>query len=366
MHKYNKLGYLLVFTIPLLFVITYYSTVPYALYLIPFLVYVIIPIIDPIIGRFNQNPSKEEIDEHKEDRYYQRILVLWVITQTFILAWLAYVFTVDNIGIARFIPMLMNTFIMTGGVGITIAHELGHKTTKLERFLSKVLLVQVCYGHFYIEHNRGHHIHVATPNDPATSKYNQSYFAFWKQTIFGSFSSALKLERQRLQQRKKPINLYNHEVWRLLILSVLWILISVSISSYIRSEFNWSLLLFWLLQSFLAFSLLEAINYIEHYGIVRKQISENQYERVNPLHSWNANFMLSNFILFQLQRHSDHHMYATKRYQLLNQYEESPQLPNGYPAMVILVLFPKLWFKVMNPLFNQWQTQQQSIKKGDE
>ena len=217
MHKYNKLGYLLVFIIPILFVLTYYSNIPYALYLIPFIVYIIIPIIDPIIGRFNLNPSKLEIDTYKEDQYYKAILVVWVLVQSLVIGWLVYVFTVDQIPLSRFIPILMNTFIMTGGVGITIAHELGHKTTKFERFLSKVLLVQVCYGHFYIEHNRGHHIHVATPKDPATSRYNQSFFAFWKQTVFGSFRSALELEKQRLAQRKKPYTLYNHEVWRLLI-----------------------------------------------------------------------------------------------------------------------------------------------------
>jgi alkane 1-monooxygenase len=246
--------------------------------------------------------------------------------------------------------------IMNGGVGITIAHELGHKPQKLEKFLAKFLLIQVGYGYFYVEHNRGHHVHVATPNDPATAKKNQNYFVFWKQAVIGGFKNSIKIEKARLAKRKQRSNLWTNEAYRLTLISVVLLLSIGCISYLIHPERSITLLAFLILQAFLSFSLLEAVDYIEHYGIERKEISPGVYEKVNPKHSWNANFIYSNYFLFQLQRHADHHVYATKNYQLLDAHDESPQLPNGYPAMVILSLIPPLWFKLMNDRLEEWKS----------
>lgn len=355
MHRFNKIGYLMVFLIPTIFFTTYYLSHWAYLYTLPFILFVLFPLLDPIVGVFKGNPSKEEIAAHKDEFYYKAITIAWVIVQTLMLCWLFWIFTFDSISTEQFIPILINTFLMTGGVGITVAHELGHKTTKTERFCSKWLLVQVFYGHFYIEHNRGHHIHVATPADPATSHFNQSLYAFWMQTVFGSVKSAIQLEKELLASKKKKNNVWNNEVYRLSIFSLLFFFICFGLSSFFSQNLRWDYLIFLFAQAFFAFSLLEAINYIEHYGIERKPLGDGKFEPVNPTHSWNANFMLSNWLLFHLQRHSDHHLYSSKRYQVLKQYDESPQLPNGYPAMLILSLFPALWFRSINPRLLKWK-----------
>ncbi len=355
MRRISKYGYLLVFIIPLSIIVGFYSGNLYTLYLLPILLFIILPLLDPIVGTDDANYSKEEIDSLKEENYYRRILHAWAFVQTSMMIWFVYIFITHDISNHQLILLLINTMIMNGGVGITIAHELGHKTNKLDKFLAKLLLVQVFYATFYVEHNRGHHVHVATPNDPATAKKNQSYYAFWKQAVIGGFLSSIKHERERLAQRKRKSNLWTNEVYRLTLFSIFLFLFSFQLSYSITNELPIKLILFLLGQAFLSFSLLEAVDYIEHYGITRKEISDGVYEKVNPAHSWNANFIYSNYLLFQLQRHADHHMYATKKYQLLNAYKESPQLPNGYPAMVILTLIPPIWFKVMNRRLEEWQ-----------
>ncbi len=356
MRKINKYGYLLVFAIPLSIVLSYYSNSVYSFYALPFLMFIALPILDPVLGLDNSNFDKSISQEIKDEKYYRFILYAWVIAQTSVMCWLVYIFITKPIDLHLLSLLLINTMIMNGGVGITIAHELGHKTKKLEKFLAKFLLVQVGYGYFYVEHNRGHHVHVATPKDPATARKNQSYYAFWKQAVIGGFLSSIKIENERLKQRKIKSTLWTNETYRLSIISILLFFCINLIAYYFNSQVNYYLFAFLLLQAFLSFSLLEAVDYIEHYGIQRKELSPGVYEKVNPNHSWNANFIYSNYFLFQLQRHADHHMYATKNYQLLDAYEESPQLPNGYPAMVLLTLVPPLWFRIMNERLEKWKT----------
>jgi alkane 1-monooxygenase len=242
----------------------------------------------------------------------------------------------------------------TGGIGITVAHELGHKKSTWERFLSKVLLMSVSYMHFYIEHNKGHHVRVSTPEDPATARFNEPFYAFWWRSVSQGFLSAWHLENNRLRRKGlKAFSLQNNMIW----FSVLPLLFAVCLwagFSYLTGANAWPVLVFFFGQSFFAFSLLEAVNYVEHYGLMRKKIDEKRYERVAPHHSWNASQMVSNFFLFQLQRHSDHHFNAIKRYQVLDHYDHAPQLPAGYPSMVILAHIPPLWFKLMNKRLEKW------------
>lgn len=356
MRRINKFGYLLVFIIPISIISSYYADTIYAFFILPFILFIALPIIDPLIGTDDENFSLEESNTIKEAKYYRTILHIWAFTQTLTMLWLVYIFTFNTISIPTLLLLLLNTMIMNGGVGITIAHELGHKTNKFDKFLAKLLLVQVAYGTFYVEHNRGHHVHVATPKDPATAKKNQTYYSFWRQAVIGGFISSIKIERERLAQRKKKSNLWTNEVYRLSIFSLLLFFSSIAFNYFVNKNLSYELIIFLIAQAFLSFSLLEAVDYIEHYGITRKEISPGIYEKVNPTHSWNANFIYSNYLLFQLQRHADHHMYATKKYQLLNSYKNSPQLPNGYPAMVILTLIPPLWFNTMNKRLEEWQS----------
>lgn len=355
MRKISKYGYLSVFIIPISIIVSYYSANVYSFYILPFILFIVLPIVDPILGPDNENYTKDQLDVLKEEKYYRAILHVWALVQTLTMAWIVYVFLQNDVSTHQFILLLINTMIMNGGVGITIAHELGHKTNKFDKFLAKLLLVQVVYGTFYVEHNRGHHVHVATPKDPATAKKNQTYYAFWKQAVIGGFISSIKIERERLIQRKQKSNLWTNEVYRLTIFSILLFAFCLMLGYINLGKFPIKLASFLIIQAFLSFSLLEAVDYIEHYGITRKEISPGVYEKVNPMHSWNANFIYSNYLLFQLQRHADHHLFATKKYQLLNTYKDSPQLPNGYPALVIFTLIPPLWFKLMNKRLEEWQ-----------
>lgn len=242
-------------------------------------------------------------------------------------------------------------FIITGGIGITVAHELVHKNTFYQQLFGKILLSTVCYGHFLIEHVRGHHVNVATPKDPASARYGESFYRFYPRTVIGSFKSAWHLEQVRLQRKNlSNWSLYNHFWW--IILAPVFIIAITYMTLGLSSA------LFFIVQSLIAFSLLEVVNYVEHYGLARKQLEDGRYERVSPKHSWNANHWLTNIILFHLQRHSDHHTHAGRPYQVLRHLEESPQLPTGYAGMIVLALIPPLWFKIMNPKVEAYLSQQ--------
>jgi alkane 1-monooxygenase len=210
--------------------------------------------------------------------------------------------------------------------------------------------------HFYIEHNRGHHVAVATPEDPATARKNESFYAFWIRSVFGGYMHAWSLENESL--RRKGIQVFhwrNNMIW-FGILPIIFCGSLTAIFSYTSGMVLWEIPVFFFSQSLLAFTLLELVNYVEHYGIIRKELSPGRYERVNPIHSWNASQLISNFFLFQLQRHSDHHANAIKRYQVLNHYDVSPQLPFGYPTMILIATFPPLWFAMMNKRLEAWST----------
>jgi alkane 1-monooxygenase len=253
------------------------------------------------------------------------------------------------------IGFVLSVGLVTGGIGITVAHELGHKKAPLEKFYSKVVLMTVSYMHFYIEHNRGHHVQVATLDDPATARKNESFYAFWVRSVFRGYAHAWQLEKESLSRKGLPPFSFKNEMIWFALLPLLFCALLTLMLSLINERMVWEVPLFFFTQSFLAFTLLELVNYIEHYGILRKEISPAMYERVNPMHSWNASHLISNFFLFQLQRHSDHHANAVKRYQVLNHYDASPQLPFGYPTMIMIALLPPAWFALINPRLDVWQ-----------
>jgi alkane 1-monooxygenase len=291
--------------------------------------------------------------------YYRFVTYCWVYFQLAFLGWTFYIVTFGNLSTPiEWIGFTLSTGLVTGGIGITVAHELGHKKPKLERIYSQLLLMTVCYMHFYIEHNRGHHVTVATPEDPATSRKNETFYAFWVRSVFQGYAHAWKLEASRLERKGFNPRGIKNTMWWYTILPLTFIALVTLGFSLWAGTFVWQLIPFFFAQSIIAFTLLEQVNYIEHYGIERKEISPGRYERVTPLHSWNASHIMSNFFLFQLQRHSDHHANAIKRYQVLEHYDESPQLPAGYSAMIILALVPQLWFRVMNHRLERWQHKQ--------
>jgi len=241
---------------------------------------------------------------------------------------------IDRIGIAA-------TLGMVNGVAINTAHELGHKKEHLERWFAKIALAPTGYGHFFIEHNRGHHVRVATPEDPASSRLGETFWTFLPRTVSGSLVNGWRLEKQRLHRMGKRTFTLRNDVlnaWAMTV--VLW--------GALFALFGFGIWPYLLIQAVLGFSLLEAVNFIEHYGLVRQQLDNGRWERVSPRHSWNNNNTMTNLFLYHLQRHSDHHANPTRRYQALRHFEESPQLPSGYATMIVLCYFPPLWRRVMD------------------
>ncbi|HWX46021.1 MAG TPA: alkane 1-monooxygenase, partial [Solirubrobacteraceae bacterium] len=242
--------------------------------------------------------------------------------------------TLDAIGLTLTVGVV-------SGIAINTAHELGHKRASVERWLSKVALAQSAYGHFFIEHNRGHHVRVATPEDPASARLGESFYAFLPRTVVGSLRSSWELERTRLQRMgRSPWTLRNDIVGA-------WAM-TVVLFGALAAVFGAVVLPYLVLQAVLGFSLLEVVNYLEHYGLLRGRREDGRYERTRPEHSWNSNNVASNVLLYHLQRHSDHHANPTRRYQALRHMQEAPQLPTGYAGMILLATAPPLWRRVMD------------------
>jgi alkane 1-monooxygenase len=242
--------------------------------------------------------------------------------------------TFDSVGLAL-------TVAMVSGIAINTAHELGHKRASMERWLSRVALAQSGYGHFFIEHNRGHHVRVATPEDPASSRLGESFYAFLPRTVVGSLRSAWELERVRLARLGSPPWTPRNDV-----LSA-WAM-TVVLYAALVAVFGPIVLPYLLLQAVVGFSLLEVVNYLEHYGLLRARREDGRYERTRPEHSWNSNSVASNVLLYHLQRHSDHHANPIRRYQALRHVEDAPQLPTGYAGMILTALVPPVWRRVMD------------------
>jgi alkane 1-monooxygenase len=352
----RKLGYLSAFTLPLIVVIGYYLGGWFHFSNVVF-VFLVIPLMDELVGKDTSNVTISERAHLSEERFFRYVTFAWVYVQFSLILWAAWAIAQPDLQWIDKLGLTLSVALTTGGIGITVAHELGHKKSKLERFYAKALLLSVCYMHFYIEHNRGHHVHVATPEDPATARRGESFYVFWFRAVTLSYLHAWQLENDRMKRAQKPWYHVENEMIRFTLLPILFaFLLSGFINWLVPGAWS-TVLLFFFVQSLFAFTLLELVDYIEHYGIVRAKLQDGRYERVNPLHSWNANHTVSNFFLFQLQRHSDHHTYAIKRYQVLDHIEESPQLPAGYPAMIVLALLPPIWHWVMDKKLNEWMQQ---------
>jgi alkane 1-monooxygenase len=306
----------------------------------PVLVFVVFPLLDMVVGMDAENPPDSIVKWLEQDRYYRWCTYAFIPIQYAGLVFACWLWadgglsTLDSIGLAL-------TMGMVSGIAINTAHELGHKRADLEKWLSKVALAQSGYGHFFIEHNRGHHVRVATPEDPASSRLGESFWAFLPRTVSGSMSSAWGLERARLERLgHSPWSIHNDilQAWAMTV--VLFAALTVAFGPVV--------LPYLVLQAVLGFSLLEVVNYLEHYGLRRQKREDGRYERCLPEHSWNSNNVASNVLLYHLQRHSDHHANPTRRYQALRHVDEAPQLPTGYAGMIVLAWFPPLWRRVMD------------------
>ncbi|HVY97114.1 MAG TPA: alkane 1-monooxygenase [Solirubrobacterales bacterium] len=308
----------------------------------PLLVFVVFPILDIVIGMDASNPPDSVLKWLEQDRYYRWCTYLFIPIQYAGLVLACWLWSNGDLSVAESIGLAL-TMGVVGGIAINTAHELGHKRDDMEKWLSRVALAQTGYGHFFIEHNRGHHVRVATPEDPASSRLGESFWAFLPRTVSGSLTSAWGIEAKRLDRLgKSHWSIHND------ILSA-W-LMTVVLFAALAIGFGPVVLPYLLIQAVVGFSLLEVVNYLEHYGLLRQKKEDGRYQRCLPEHSWNSNNVASNVLLYHLQRHSDHHANPTRRYQALRHVDEAPQLPTGYAGMIVLAWIPPLWRRVMDPI----------------
>ncbi len=307
----------------------------------PILYFLIIPACEYLFGEDLANPPESAVLALENDRYYRWSVFFFIPLQYLSLIGACWLVATQNFGWFEFVGLVLTVGLASGG-GINAAHELGHKKQELERWLARIALAPSAYGHFYVEHNRGHHVRVATPEDPTSSRLGESFWSFLPRTVIGSARSAWHLEKERLARLgKSPWTLQNNVLNAWLMTVVLFGAITIWLGPVV--------LPFLVVQAIYGFVLLEVINYIEHYGLVRQKTADGRYERCQPCHSWNSNHVVTNLLLYHLQRHSDHHANPTRRYQALRHFEEAPQLPSGYSSMILLAYCPPLWRRVMDP-----------------
>ncbi|WP_174184267.1 alkane 1-monooxygenase [Nocardia barduliensis] len=306
----------------------------------PIIVLGVIPLLDWAIGDDGSNPRDEDYEALSNDRYYRWCTFLFLPIQFIGLLIAGYLWASHELTLADKLGLAV-TLGFVSGIGINAAHELGHRAERLERWLAKIALAQSGYGHFYVEHNRGHHVRVATPEDPASARYGESLWKFLPRTVVGGFRSALALERQRLARNgKRWLSPANHllQAWAM----------SVALFTTMIVAFGPVVIPYLAIQAIIGAGLLETVNYVEHYGLLRARRPDGRYARCSPRDSWNSDRLVTNIFLFHLQRHSDHHANPGRRYQTLRSSAQAPQLPAGYATMVVLAAIPPLWRAVMD------------------
>ena len=338
----KDLKYIFAYTIP---VSDYFSFISSGIwtYSTVFYAFLAIPILDILTGESKENLSDEDAS-YKKTKWIFDLMLYFNIPIVFGLLFIFY----SNIQLNDYKTFEIVGLVLSGGIllatnGINVAHELGHRTPYFERFFSKMLYMPCLYMHFYIEHNFGHHLNVATPEDGASARYNQTLYSFWFSSVTRQYKSAWKIQIEILNRKGLSFfSIKNDMLWYHLIQPIYLI--------GIYGLFSLKVMFIAILIGVVAFLFLECINYIEHYGLRRIKTEFGRYERVQPYHSWNSNFNVGRITLYELTRHSDHHYKSSKKYQILNSHKECPTLPFGYPTSILLSLVPPLWFRVMNPL----------------
>ncbi len=314
----------------------------------PMFILLFVPLLEALVGEDRSNPPPSAVPALEASAYYRWCVRLFLPMQYVSVVWTVWRVSAGSLGWVDVVGLAI-TLGAVGGVAINAAHELGHKRAGTERWLARVALAQTCYGHFYVEHNRGHHVRVATPEDPASSRLGESFWAFLPRTMIGSVRSAWGLERRRLQKARKPVLGRGNQVLSAWALSVVLMAGLLTFAAVRDPGSLPQVAVLLAVQAAYGASLLEVVNYMEHYGLKRKQVAAGRYERCDDTHSWNSNSLASNVLLYQLQRHSDHHANPARRFQALRHFDSSPQLPTGYASMIVVAYLPPLWRRVMDP-----------------
>ena len=338
----KDLKYLAAYSIPLATIIALKSD-SWMTFAAAYFAFLIIPLLEFIVGKDSANLSKKDSVKKNISPIFDFMLYFNLPVVYCLVMW-------SFIRISSFEHTLIEIAGITLSMGILLAtnainvgHELGHRKPLFERTFGKLLYLPCLYMHFYIEHNFGHHLKVATPEDGATARYNQSVYSFWITSVVKQYFDAWKKQKELLYRSKNSwVSMKNDMLWYTIIQSL-----------YLTSVFYFfgaKTCAFAIAIGVISFLFLETINYIEHYGLLREKLESGRYERVKEVHSWNSNHSIGRIVLYELTRHSDHHFKSSKKYQVLDSYEQSPELPYGYPSSIILSLIPPLWFRKINPL----------------
>ncbi len=338
-YRITALKYLSVLSLPLLAYVSF-TSIGWLTFAPLIQAFFLIPLLELFFRPNAQNLSQSEEEIRKADPIYDWLVYLVVPVQVFFVWFFLESMQQPGLAILDKVGRISGMGMLCGVMGINVAHELGHRTKKGEQFMAKILLLTSLYMHFFIEHNRGHHKNVSTPEDPSSARMGEILYAFWFRSVVYSYFSAWHIERERLAKKNLSFFSLSNEM-------LLFQVIQLALLSAIWFFYGWMIMLYFIGAAVIGFLLLETVNYIEHYGLLRDKKGEH-YERVMPQHSWNSNHVVGRIMLFELSRHSDHHYIASRKYQILRHIDESPQMPTGYPGMMLMATVPPLWFAVMN------------------
>jgi alkane 1-monooxygenase len=319
----------------------------FAVWITLIIAWVIIPVLELLLKPDQYNAEAAEEVILKQDKLYNWLLYLVIPLQYAALFLFLRNITQPGLSAIDITGRVLTMGLFCGTYGINVGHELGHRNKKYEQFFAKTLLLTSLYTHFFIEHNRGHHYHVATPRDPSSAPYRCSLYTFWMRSVTGVYTGAWRIANNEMQkQGRRPLG-WKNEMLQLQVVQIIFCVL-------ITWLFGLPSLGYFLLAALAGILLLETVNYIEHYGLTRKQRENGLFERAMPHHSWNSNHIIGRLFLFELSRHSDHHFSATRKYQVLRHHEDAPQLPTGYPGSMILATMPPLWFYIMDRQMNKY------------
>ena len=339
--RISDLKYLMAYSIPLTALVGIYLKGIWV-FATPFYVFVILPLLELISTRLGYDTMEDDESKNLVHWIFDLMLYLNLPIIIGILYYSLNTVLYTNCTTAEFIGLFLTTGIVLSSNGINVAHELCHRENTFEKSLGKLMLLPSFFMHFYIEHNFGHHLHVATKEDPVTARYNQPLYTFWIIAPIREVISAINIQRDILRRTNSSFfSIKNDLLW--------YFLFQLSYALFIIQFFGVGGLFFCLLCATVSILLFESVNYIEHYGLMRQKTNSGRYERVQSIHSWNSDHALGRIVLYELTRHSDHHYKSTKKYQNLISFDQAPQLPYGYPTSILLAMVPWLWFKLINP-----------------
>jgi alkane 1-monooxygenase len=315
----------------------------------PILVFGIIPLLELALGVASGNAEPAREESLLADRAYDLVVYGALPVQFGVVTLLLVQASSGRLAGAELVGAAFSVGLCCGGVAINIGHELGHRKRKVEQRMAQALLLTSLYVHFFIEHNRGHHSRVSTDEDPASARRGELVYTFWFRSVVGGWLSAWRLEAKRLRARKRAVFGPGNQM--------LWFqLIQVAFVAALWLAFGPTATLAFVGAAVVGILLLETVNYLEHYGLRRERTERGTWERIRPEHSWNSSHLLGRALLFELSRHSDHHAHPRRKYQVLRHFPEAPQLPTGYPGMIVLSLVPPLFFAVVHRRLETWRT----------